>query len=102
MRFTTISGSVYEVDTETKKIRRLNGKKDPSPRQGKDGEWQEYLNELTVEVGEPVWIQWAAPKQLTEEMLDLLGIEEKDAPPPAPGRLTHTSLVVEIDTNVYH
>lgn len=101
MRFTTISGSLYEVDTTAKKIRRLNGKGDPTPRQGKDGEWQPYLNDITVEKGEPVWIQWAAPKPLTEETRDLFGIEEKDDIP-TPGRVTHTSIVVEIDNNVYN
>ncbi len=100
MRFTTISGSVYEVDTESKKIRRLNGKADPTPRQGKDGEWQSYLNDLVVEKGAAVWIQWAAPKPLTEETKSLFGIEDKDDEP-VPGRLTHTSIVVEIDHNVY-
>lgn len=102
MRFTTMSGSVYEVDTEAKKIRRLNGKKDPTPRQGKDGEWRGYLGELTIQVGESVWISWADAHPLTEETLSLLGITEAEAPPPSPGRNTFTSPVVEIDNNVYN
>lgn len=101
MRFTTISGSVYEVDTKAKKIRRLNGNGDPTPRQGKDGEWQRYLNDITVEKDQPVWIQWAEPKPLTDEAKGLFGIGDDDDTP-VPGRLTHTSLVVEIDDNVYN
>jgi hypothetical protein len=97
-----MSGSVYEVDTEAKKIRRFNGKKDPTPRQGKDGEWRGYLNNLTVEVGESVVIAWSDAHQLTEETLDYLGINEKEAPPPSPGRTTFTSPVVEVDSNVYN
>lgn len=101
MRFTTISGSLYEVDLDNKKIRRLNGKADPTPRQGKDGEWQGYLNNLTVVVGEPVIIAWAASHKLTEEACDLLGIDQgKDEP--VPGRTTFTSVVVEIDDKVYN
>jgi len=102
MRFTTQSGSIYEVDTEGKKIRRLEGKKNPTPRQGKDGEWRGYLNDLKVEVGESVLISWAAAHQLTEETLGLLGISETEAPPPVPGRLTITSPVIEIDNTLYH
>lgn len=102
MRFTTISGSLYEVDQENKKIRRLNGNADPTPRQGKDGEWRGYLNDLHIEVGQSVVIAWADSHQLTEETMSLLGISEKEAPPPAPGRTTMTSPVAEIDDKVYH
>lgn len=42
VKFSTETGSLYEVDEEHKKIRRLSGKIDPQPRQGKDGEWKEY------------------------------------------------------------
>jgi len=101
MRFTTISGSLYEVDTENKKIRRLNGKKDPTPRQGKDGEWRGYLGELSVTIGQPVWIIWADAHPLTDETKGLFGINDADDVP-VPGRSTFTSVVVEIDDKVYH
>lgn len=42
MKFITESGSTYEVDEENKRVRRLAGKADPTPRQGKDGEWKSY------------------------------------------------------------
>lgn len=102
MRFTTVSGSLYEVDQENKKIRRLNGNADPTPRQGKDGEWRGYLNDLHIEVGQSVVIAWADAHQLTGETMSLLGISEKDAPPPTSGRTTFTSPVAEIDNNVYN
>jgi len=38
----TASGSVYEIDEAQKRVRRLKGAKDPTPRQGADGEWKEY------------------------------------------------------------
>lgn len=42
MKFQTVSGSVYEVDLHEKKCRRLIGMSDPTPRQGKDGEWKVF------------------------------------------------------------
>jgi len=42
MKFITESGSVYQIDTANKKIRRLSGKNDPTPRQGADGEYKSY------------------------------------------------------------
>ena len=34
--------STYEVDEEEKKIRRINGLNDPTPRMGEDGVWKSY------------------------------------------------------------
>ena len=34
--------STYEVDTEKKLVRRMEGVFSPTPRQGEDGEWKEY------------------------------------------------------------
>lgn len=39
---TTRSGSLYEIDEESKRVRRLHGVKNPTPRQGQDGEWHTY------------------------------------------------------------
>ena len=65
MKFTTQSGSVYEADLGEMKIRRLNGVKDPTPRQGKDGEWKAYKSlsshpilEEDLFVGGDAWIMW--------------------------------------------
>jgi hypothetical protein len=93
MRFITISGSTYEVDQDNKKIRRLKGKADPTPRQGQDGEWREYINLSPIKIGEAVLIQWADAHVLTDAAKAFLGIENDR---PERGRLTHTSMVMEI------
>jgi hypothetical protein len=43
----TETGSLYEFDTEGKRVRRLSGVKNPTPRQGADGVWK-----LNMEVAE--------------------------------------------------
>jgi hypothetical protein len=57
MIFTTLSGSAYEVDIGSNRIRRLSGVKDPTPRQGQDGQWHSYEH-IDLEVGEGAWIHW--------------------------------------------
>lgn len=57
MKFVTATGSIYEVNTDSKKIRRLSGVKDPQPRQGNDGEWKPYLD-LMLNLGSPAYIFW--------------------------------------------
>ena len=59
MKFETESGSLYEVDEEANKVRRLIGVKDPTPRQGKDGEWKSYMEHTPVVVGKGVVFLWA-------------------------------------------
>lgn len=68
MLFTTTSGSSYELDISNKRIRRLDGKKDPQPRQGKDGEWKTYAAILpeVPRVGEGVIIFWTKDTPLLE------------------------------------
>lgn len=100
MRFTTASGSVYEVDTAKKRIRRLNGVKDPTPRQGKDGEWRSYrqLHPDPIKVGSGVVILWGEETELlaeTKEMLQSIG-GGFGAP------MTTTSTVMDIDNEVYN
>jgi len=100
MKFTTASGSVYEVNTETKKIRRLNGVKDPQPRMGKDGEWRSYrkLYPEVPTVGRGVVIVWGEetePLAETKEQLESMG--GGFVMP-----MTTTSAVMEIDNTVYN
>jgi len=57
MKFVTNSGSVYEVNTDSKQIRRLTGINDPQPRQGKDGEFKSY-QELYLKLNEAAVIFW--------------------------------------------
>jgi hypothetical protein len=60
MKFSTESGSMYEVNPETKQVRRLIGINDPTLRVGTDGRWRTYLELSPVEIGRPVWIIWTA------------------------------------------
>jgi hypothetical protein len=98
MRFTTVTGSLYEVDTKAKKVRRLNGKADPSPRMGKDGEWRSYWNihPSPPQVGESVVIAWGSDVELRPETKAIV----------AEGgfglAVTTTSPVVEVDETVYN
>jgi len=62
MIFQTISGSTYELDLEGKKIRRMEGIIDPTPRQGVDGEWRTFETCSEVVVGQVVLIVWKGIK----------------------------------------
>lgn len=81
MFFTTFSGSVYEVDKEAKRIRRVEGTTTTTRRVGK-GEWRQYYRIDGPEVGLPVVIFW------TEDI----------DPPPVDGAApaTVTSLVQQV------
>lgn len=98
MRFTTISGSLYEVDTKAKKVRRLNGKADPTPRMGKDGEWRSYreIHPDPVQVGQGVVIAWGDDVELQDETKQVVAEGGFGLP------LTTTSTVVEVDETVYN
>ena len=50
--------STYEVDAHEFRIRRINGVSDPTPRQGKDGEWKTYHAVTTIKPGHAVLIVW--------------------------------------------
>ena len=58
MRFKTETSSIYEVDSINKKIRRLEGVANPTPRQGLDGEWKPYLQLDNCSVGQQALITW--------------------------------------------
>lgn len=58
MIFYTESGSTYELDRSNNQIRRLNGTEDPTPRQGKDGEWKKFSACTEVQKGYSVIIEW--------------------------------------------
>lgn len=57
VQFKTETGSMYEVDYENSRIRRLSGVKDPTSRQGKDGEWRTY-QDLILKKGSNCFIFW--------------------------------------------
>jgi len=56
------ANSTYELDQNNNRIRRLTGKRDPSPRQSKDGEWRqfEFCSEVVKDRG--VLIHWGDEK----------------------------------------
>lgn len=58
MIFHTQSNSIYEVDVENKRIRRMEGKINPTPRQGIDGEWKKFLDISEIELNSPCVIIW--------------------------------------------
>ena len=51
MKFTTESGTVYEHDEVTKRVRRLGG-----DGMRRDGEWIQLIGGITVEVGQRVFM----------------------------------------------
>ena len=93
MKFTTVSGSVYEVNTDSKQIRRLNGVKDPTPRQGPDGQWRAYSDITPVKVGNSVAIFWDQETALLAETEEAL----KSMPGAIAAPTTMTSTVMSIE-----
>lgn len=89
MLFITETGSTYEVDQADKRIRRLSGVDNPTPRVGKDGEWRSYESITGLEVGSQAIILWSP--QDTEPLPDT-NVEEGGAILP----ITMTSVVKKI------
>lgn len=52
----TTENSVYEIDVENLRTRRIKGIEDPTPRQGPDSEWKSYANLQFVDGG--VFFDW--------------------------------------------
>lgn len=60
MYFWTQFGSMYQLDPDSNRMRRLAGAHSPTANQAADGQWQEYMEispPLPV-VGEPVMVIW--------------------------------------------
>jgi hypothetical protein len=93
MKFTTKSGSVYEINTDSKKIRRLKGTEDPTPRQGKDGEWRPYADIFPnpIQVGKGVVIAWGSDTPLLDETKAMFGDDAAGMP------ITTTSKVIMVE-----
>ncbi len=53
----TASGSIYEIDEDNRRIRRLHGNSDPTPRQGADGEYKVY-KEIMIAANKAMIIVW--------------------------------------------
>lgn len=91
MKFTTASGSLYEVNEADKQIRRLNGQADPTPRMGKAGEWRTYsqLVPSPLEIGAQAMIVWGNDVPLLPDTV--VEVDETAI------KITTTSLVIEVD-----
>lgn len=58
IKFETITGSLYEVDFDKNQVRRLIGLKDPTPRQGTDGNWKQFKSCTEIIPGSSVIFVW--------------------------------------------
>ena len=54
----TESGSRYELEADTRRIRRVEGTHAPTSRQGRDGEWKPFTSVSTPQVGEALVVVW--------------------------------------------
>jgi len=61
IRYTTESGSVYEVDYTNRKARRISGESSPTRYFGDDGEWQEFVELVTDVHGSLAFVWQAGP-----------------------------------------
>ncbi len=84
----TETGSIYEVDRKNKRVRRMTGKDNPTPRMGKDGEWRSYtdIQPDPPEAGGRLLIVWSIKATESEE-----GLVDLSAP------TTLTSTIVAIN-----
>lgn len=60
IRYATQTGSVYEVDRDACRIRRVSGTHPPTERQGIDGEWKQYHALIEDGPGGGLVIAWTA------------------------------------------
>ena len=58
MRAKTASGSIYNIGTENKKIRRESGDRAYNNHVSLDGEWRPYLDMGDVIIGQPIFVLW--------------------------------------------
>jgi hypothetical protein len=96
MKFNTRSGSVYQVDTKNKQVRRLVGVFDPTPRQGADGQFRKFVDIVPnpIEVGKSVVFVWELEDTpLLKETIEEFGADVVAMP------TTITSPVVSIDSS---
>ena len=82
----TESRSIYQVDTTQKRLRRLQGAINPTPRIGKDGEWKSYSS------------LYPDPIVIGKSMIIIWGSDVPYLDPEEPGaKTTQTSFVVKIE-----
>lgn len=76
MIYKTESGSVYQVDAKGKRVRRLTGVKEPTPRQGQDGEWKTFYDMRTDLFPGRLFFIWNNLGQGTHTSLIVETVEE--------------------------
>lgn len=62
MQIHTETGSVYQIDSEKKQIRKIGGT--PTQRQGALGTWKAYEELSNIKIGAPVFIFWTDQENL--------------------------------------
>lgn len=75
-RFLTESGSIYEVDEENRRVRRLTGEHEPTPRQGPDGQWKDFLSYDDIHIGLMFVWEFDGPIAKTTVTSRVIGEEE--------------------------
>lgn len=60
LRVRTDSGSVYDVDHDGKRIRRVHGRLGPSDTKPQDGIWRQFVGLDGPVVGETMVVYWAS------------------------------------------
>ena len=70
--------STYEVRGFA--VRRLSGRNDPTPRQGKDGEWRDFRTMTPVEVGSRVLFVWETVEDVAKSTVTgvVMRVEEEN------------------------
>lgn len=63
-KFETESGSVYEIDQSTNRLRRLSGAEPGTVLRGTDGEWHSYINVTEISPGRPLLVDWVWGKRI--------------------------------------
>jgi hypothetical protein len=58
LRITTVTGSTYEIDTDSKRMRRVSGDHAPTANQRADGAWRTYEEISPVVLGAGVVTVW--------------------------------------------
>ena len=59
LRVRTESGSVYDVDLDEGRIRRVHGRHGPTDTQPQDGIWRRFASLEGPEPGQPMVVYWA-------------------------------------------
>lgn len=66
LTFKTETGSLYEVDHEAKRVRRLIGLTEPTKRTGADGAWKNIVAITDIVVGANVLIVWPETEEAVQ------------------------------------